>query len=136
MRKRWLKRPQWSLRSFLVVYLVLAATTGWIARKCYIARQSPISMAASNHDEIVHRLRDSGALDPDFNVVRIVRHRIESRSDPPRNYPLIGAASLHHDLHLCIVIGVDGWIPRVEIVCLHRSYFLLRNAGTHTLPEY
>ena len=136
---RRLLRPQWSLRSFLLACLILAALTGWFARKCSIARRAPVYILGPvtanaappieppSDDRIVRRLRDTGALEDDFNVLRIASCPIARHADSARTVPLIGTCSLHHQLYLCIVVGSDGWLPRVEVAIVDHNHFRLAN---------
>ena len=135
MIRRWLK-PRWSLRTLLVLFICSTVVTGWLARKCYFARQSPVpilgpmtsgmsSDLALSDEEIVRTLRhsDDFEFDSDFTVVQIVKHIVESRINSPRVVPLIGNASLHHQIYRCIVIGNDGSLPRAEIVYIDHNHF-------------
>ncbi|MCO6437245.1 MAG: hypothetical protein J5J06_09180 [Phycisphaerae bacterium] len=83
------------------------------------------SELALSDEEIVHKLRasDDFEFDTDFTVVKILKHKVEGRMDCPGVVALIGNASLHHQIYRCIVIGTDGWLPRVEIVYIDHNHF-------------
>lgn len=132
--RRWLRRPKWSLRTFFVAFLILAALTGWFARKCHLARQSPVALLGNvtnqpsespSDDDILRRLRQSNRVGSDFHLMQILRHPAASHVDPPRMIPLLGPASLHHAPFWCVVVGREGWMPCLDVVFIDHNYFEL-----------
>ncbi len=84
-----------------------------------------------------------------FNDVRIVKHKISDFIDPPRVYPLIGPAQLHHVKYKCMVYYKErvrvGWpIPHtidntdgVEVIYIDKNHFhMVGNVDTGVGSAY
>lgn len=83
------------------------------------------------------------------NNVRIVKEKIADYIDPPRVYPLIGPAQLHHAHYKCTIYYSEakrvGWpVPHtvrdedaVEVVYIdHNHFHMVGNVDTGTSPNY
>ena len=87
-----------------------------------------VALDPPSHDEIMRALEDARPLEGGLpflhegqrNNVRIVVEPIADYIDPPRVYPLIGPAQLHHAHYKCIVYFSEttrvGWpIPHTTV---------------------
>jgi len=71
----------------------------------------PVALDAPSDDEVMRAWERAHQLEGGFpmlyekqlNNVRIVKHKIADYVDPPRVYPLIGPAQLHHAHYKCII---------------------------------
>ena len=102
-----------------------------------------VALDPPSHDEIMRALEDARPLEGGLpflhegqrNNVRIVVEPIADYIDPPRVYPLIGPAQLHHAHYKCIVYFSEttrvGWpIPHTtfnedaqEVIYIDHNHF-------------
>ena len=86
-----------------------------------IANGHPIALDPPSEDEVIRALEKARAIEGGVpllhevqrNNVRIVVEPINDSVDPPRVYPLVGPAQLHHAQYKCIVYFTEstrvGW---------------------------
>jgi hypothetical protein len=93
-----------------------------------IVGEDPAALDPPSHDEIMRKLQETRKIEGglpllhevQLNNVRIVVDLIEDKVDPPRVYPLIGPARLHHCRYKCSVYFSEvtrvGWpIPYTTV---------------------
>jgi hypothetical protein len=116
-----------------------------------------IAMDPPSDDEVMRALEDARPLQGGFpllheiqrNNVRIVKNLIDDSVDPPRVYPLIGPAQLHHARYKCTIYYTEvtrvGWpIPYTttnedaqEVVYIDHDHFhMVGNVDAGPGSEY
>ncbi len=93
-------KPRISLRVFLLLVAIAPLLLAWLIRSHFVAQPSMVPSDA----EVVQAVINSGQRVPP-TPHRIVKETIAEYSDPARNYPLIGLASLHHAHFKCSVFS-------------------------------
>jgi hypothetical protein len=143
-RLRWY---QFSLLSLLLVVMILGPILGWLGLWLFQLRPhetigilGPITKGSSctvplpSDAEIMRALETSqrrAGRQPGFSPtrlqnVKIRKWKIAESADPPKVYPLIGRAELHHARYTCTVAGTEvgavGTRIRRRTVCVDHSH--------------
>jgi len=82
---------------------------------------APVALDPPSDDEVMQALEKARPVEGGWpmlyernrNNVRIVKYKISDNVDPPRFYPLVGPAQLHHVHYKCVIYFEDvrhiGW---------------------------
>jgi hypothetical protein len=133
----WLRRPRWSLRSFLIAVLLLGAISAWSGRQLVhspsreVRLSRPITAGKDSavdppsKAEIIEKLEELHASDDnatDFRIWSIVYYWQEHHLGVRREMPLIGPVVHHQDISHYLVFGTNGWFPALELVIVDHSH--------------
>jgi len=116
----------------------------------------PVALDAPSDDEIIHALERARPIEGGVpfiwekqrNDVRIIKEKIADYTDPPRFYPLIGPAQLHHAHYKCTVYfdektTVGYPVPHtlhdrdaIEVVYIdHNHFHMVGDVEPYTTPN-
>lgn len=75
-----------------------------------IVVEEKAALVIPSDDQVIGLLKKQLEIDPDDDLknVRIIKERIAAYVDPPRFYPLVGPAQLHHTHYKCTVRHEDA----------------------------
>ena len=116
---------------------------------------APVALDPPTDDEVMHALEDARPVqggipclyEKQRNDVRIIKEKIADYIDPPRFYPLIGPAQLHHAHYKCTIYfeekAIVGYpVPHtlhdreaVEVVYIdHNHFHMVGDVEPYTTP--